>query len=281
MAREWPGSAFEGSTELRLEHCLQLRHLMDMNTPVDIERYARHIVLREIGGPGQKALGAAHIAIVGAGGLGAPAALYLAAAGIGKITLIDPDEVSLDNLQRQVLFRTEDVGRPKVEAGGDALTALNPSLDLELKRAALDSGNADVLLSSADIILDGCDNFETRFAVNNASLRLGTPLVSGAVGRWDGQLSVFNRTATSPCYRCWVPEMPPDADTCARVGVVGALTGIIGSLMALETIKLVTGAGDVLDGRILLFDGLSMQSRVVKLSKDADCPACRLTSGAS
>lgn len=250
-----------------------------MNTPIDIERYARHIVLKEIGGPGQKALGAAHVAMIGAGGLGAPAALYLAAAGVGKITLIDPDVVSLDNLQRQILFATGDVGRPKVDAGAKALSALNPALDVRTERIAIDESNADTLLSDADIILDGCDNFETRFAVNAASRVLGKPLISGAVGRWDGQVAMFNLTPSSPCYRCWVPEAPPDAETCERVGVVGALTGIIGSIMALEAIKLITEAGEVLDGRILLFDGLSMTSRTVRLGRDPACPACSVNAG--
>ncbi|MBR9825057.1 MAG: molybdopterin-synthase adenylyltransferase MoeB [Alphaproteobacteria bacterium] len=245
-----------------------------MGMTIDVERYARHIVLREIGGPGQQALAKAHIAIIGAGGLGSPAALYLAAAGVGKLTLIDMDTVSLDNLQRQILFRTEDVGQSKVDVGAATLHALNPQLAVERVSCSLDDANADTLLSSADIILDGCDNFETRFAADAASRRLGLPLVSGAVGRWDGQVAVFNRTPASPCYRCWVPELPPDAETCARVGVVGALTGVIGSMMALEAIKLVTGAGDVLDGRILLFDGLSMTSRTVKLKKDPACAHC-------
>lgn len=252
-----------------------------MNNPVDIERYARHIVLKEIGGPGQQALSKAHIALVGAGGLGAPAALYLAAAGIGKITLIDPDHVSLDNLQRQIFFRTQDVGRAKVEAGGQALQALNPELELVQQRVELDASNADSLLTGADLILDGCDNFETRFAVNAASRRLRIPLISGAVGRWDGQISLFNADASSPCYRCWVPDLPPEAETCARVGVVGALTGIVGSVMALEAIKHVARAGDTLDGRILLFDGLSMTSRTVALPRDPACACCADQSSSS
>ncbi|MHA6287802.1 HesA/MoeB/ThiF family protein [Maricaulis sp. CAU 1757] len=245
-----------------------------MTDPIDIERYARHIVLREIGGAGQQALARSHVALVGTGGLGAPAALYLAAAGIGKITLIDPDTVSLDNLQRQVLFATGDVGTAKVRAGAKALRALNPALHIKPMVAALDDGNAEDLLADADVILDGCDNFATRFAVNAASRALGTPLVSGAVGRWDGQLSVFNRTPASPCYRCWVPQTPPDAETCERVGIVGALTGVIGSMMALEAIKLTCEAGEALDGRILLFDGLAMTSRTVGLSPDPACPEC-------
>ncbi|WP_417494032.1 HesA/MoeB/ThiF family protein [Maricaulis sp.] len=245
-----------------------------MSTEIDIERFARHIVLREIGGPGQQALGRARVTIIGAGGLGAPASLYLAAAGVGEITLIDPDTVSLDNLQRQILFRTDDVGASKVETGAAALRALNPGTQVSAIQTLLDSGNARELLTGADLILDGCDNFATRFAVNAASRALGIPLVSGAIGRWDGQVSLFNAGPDAPCYRCWVPEIPPDAETCARVGVVGALTGVIGSIMALEAIKHVCGAGETLVGRILLFDGLNMDSRTVKLKRDPGCPGC-------
>ena len=245
-----------------------------MNQDIDIERFARHIVLREIGGPGQQALARAHVAIVGAGGLGAPAALYLAAAGIGRITLIDPDTVSLDNLQRQILFRTGDVGAPKAETGAAALQALNPGTRVTAIRATLGTSNADELIADCDLVLDGCDNFPTRFAVNAASRTLGIPLVSGAVGRWDGQVGLFNARAGAPCYRCWVPETPPDAETCARVGVVGALTGIVGSVMALEAIKHVCEAGDTLDGRIWLFDGLELNSRTVRLQRDPRCTTC-------
>lgn len=241
---------------------------------IDIERYARHLVLREVGGPGQQALGQAHIAIVGAGGLGSPAALYLAAAGVGKLSLIDPDTVSLSNLQRQVLFRSEDVDTKKVETASKHLRALNPGLDVQTHAVGLDDSNAVDLLSGCDLVLDGCDNFPTRFAVDAASRSLGIPLVSGAVGRWDGQVGVFNRSPASPCYRCWVPASPPDAETCAAVGIVGALTGVIGSMMALEAIKLVCEAGDSLDGRILLFDGLSMTSRTARLAKDPACGGC-------
>ena len=241
---------------------------------IDIERYARHIVLKEVGGPGQQALSKAHIALVGAGGLGAPAALYLAAAGVGKLTLIDPDTVSLDNLQRQILFTSDDVGTAKVTTGAAALKALNPAVDIDSQAVALDEGNAASLFAEADLVLDGCDSFDTRFVVDAACRALGKPLVSGAVGRWDGQVALFNATDTSPCYRCWVPHIPPDAETCSRVGIVGALTGVVGSIMALEAIKWVCQAGDTLDGRILLFDGLTMTSRTVKLPKDPACAWC-------
>lgn len=236
------------------------------------ERYARHIMLKEIGGPGQQRLKAATVALVGAGGLGAPTALYLAAAGVGRIRLIDDDAVSLDNLQRQVIFRAADVGAPKVDRARVALTELNAHVDVAIERQRLTEANAAYLLQGAEVVLDGTDDFETRFAVNAACRASGTPLVSGAVGRWDGQVSVFARGG--PCYRCLVPQTPPDAETCARVGVVGALTGVIGSIMALEAIKLITGAGEPLIGRVMLFDGLGGDARTVLLKRDPACPVC-------
>lgn len=236
------------------------------------ERYARHILLKEIGGPGQQRLKAATVAIVGAGGLGAPAALYLAAAGVGRLRLIDDDVVSLDNLQRQIIFRSADVGAPKVERARDALAALNGNVNVEIERERLTAENASALLRGADVVLDGTDDFVTRFAVNAAARALGAPLVSGAVGRWEGQVSVFARGG--PCYRCLVPEAPPDAEICARVGVVGALTGVIGSMMALEAIKLIAEAGEPLLGRVLFFDGLRGDARTVSLKRDPACPVC-------
>lgn len=236
------------------------------------QRYARHILLKEIGGPGQQRLKATSVAIVGAGGLGAPAALYLAAAGVGRLRLIDDDTVSLDNLQRQIIFRDADVGASKVGRAQAALTALNDNVTVEIERQRLTEANAAYLLQGADIVLDGTDDFETRFAVNAAARSLGVPLVSGAVGRWDGQVATFTRGG--PCYRCFVPETPPDAETCARVGVVGALTGVIGSIMALEVIKIITQAGEPLIGRVMLFDGLSGDARTVSLKRDPACPVC-------
>ncbi|WP_297735954.1 HesA/MoeB/ThiF family protein [uncultured Maricaulis sp.] len=245
-----------------------------MTAEIDIDRFARHLVLKEIGGPGQQALARTHVAIIGAGGLGAPAALYLAAAGIGTISLIDADTVTVDNLQRQIIFRTRHIGTAKAKTGARALRALNPGTKVRSVIKALDKENAKRLIGKADLVLDGCDNYATRYAVNEACLATGKPLISGAVGRWDGQVSLFNARPDTPCYRCWVPQTPPDAETCARVGVVGALTGVIGSMMALEAIKHVCGAGQTLDGRIHLFDGLSMESRTVKLDKDPKCTAC-------
>ena len=242
--------------------------------PVDPERHARHILLREIGGPGQRRLAGAAALVVGAGGLGAPACLYLAAAGIGTLRIVDPDHVSIDNLQRQVLFRTADVGRLKTEAARDALAALDPAVRVEGRAFRATAASLPALLEGADVVLDGCDDFETRFAVNAAARAAGVPLVSGAVGRWEGQLSVFDPARGGPCYRCFVPEVPPDTETCARVGIVGALTGVIGSAMALEAVKLVTGAGAPLIGRMMLFDGLSGRARTVTLPRDPTCPEC-------
>lgn len=241
-------------------------------TTAERERYARHILLKEIGGPGQQRLKAASVAIVGAGGLGAPAALYLVAAGVGRLRLIDDDAVSIDNLQRQIIFRSADVGVSKVERAQAALAALNDHVNVEVERQRLTEANAAYLLRGMDLVLDGTDDFATRFAVNAAARALGTPLVSGAVGRWDGQVSVFARGG--PCYRCFVPETPPDAETCSRVGIVGALTGVIGSMMALEAIKLVADAGEPLLGRVLLFDGLNAEARTIALKRDPGCPVC-------
>jgi molybdopterin/thiamine biosynthesis adenylyltransferase len=248
----------------------------------ELERYQRHILLKEIGGAGQQRLKGAHVAMIGAGGLGAPAALYLAAAGIGRLTLIDPDTASLSNLQRQILYRSADVGEPKTARAAAALAALNPNVAVIPLAVRLEETNARALLAGADLILDGCDDYATRFAVNAAAHDLGVALISGAVGRWDGQAATFKSGLTKglapaerlPCYRCLVPETPPDAEPCAAVGVVGALTGVIGSIMALEAIKEITGAGTSLAGRLLIFDGLAAQSRTLRLSADPDCPTC-------
>lgn len=240
-------------------------------TDEEIERYARHLVLREVGGPGQQKLKAARVLIVGAGGLGAPAALYLAAAGVGTIILADPDVVDRSNLQRQVIYDEADLGRPKVEAAGDRLRGLNPHVFVAGHNGAFDAESADRLVEGVDLVLDGTDDFGVRFCVNDACVRHGKPLVSGAIGRWTGQVGVFGR---QPCYRCLVPEMPPDAETCVAVGVVGALAGVIGSMMALEAVKLIVGAGEPLTGRLLIYDALAAETRTVRVAGDPDCPVC-------
>ena len=240
-------------------------------TPHEVERYARHLVLREIGGPGQQKLRAARVLMVGACGLGAPAALYLAGAGVGVLGLADPDIVSLSNLQRQVLYETADVGRAKVDAAAGRLHGLNPHVQVEAHAVRVEAGNAAQVIAGYDLVLDGTDDFATRFAVAGACVAAGTPLVSGAIGRWTGQVGVFT---AKPCYRCLVPEIPPDAETCAAVGVVGALAGVIGAMMALEAIKLIAGAGEPLSGRLLLYDALAAETRTVRLAADPACPVC-------
>lgn len=240
-------------------------------TDEEVERYARHLVLREVGGPGQQKLKAASCLIVGAGGLGAPVAMYLAAAGVGSIFLADPDTVDVSNLQRQVIYAEDDVGLPKAEAAADRLHALNPHVFVAGYTGAFDEASADELVSDVDLVLDGTDDFATRFCVNAACVRHGKTLVSGAIGRWTGQVGVF---AGRPCYRCLVPEIPPEAETCVAVGVVGALAGVIGSMMALEAIKLITGAGEPLVGRLTLYDGLAGESRTVRVGADPECPVC-------
>ena len=240
-------------------------------TEDEVERYARHLVLSEVGGPGQQALKRARVLIVGAGGVGGPAALSLAAAGVGTLGLIDHDAVALSNLQRQILFDTADVGRPKVEAAAMRLEGLNPHVAVQTFAERLTAENALARIEDFDLVLDGTDDFETRFLVNAACVVAGRPLVSGALGRWSGQVAVF---AGRPCYRCLVPQMPPDAETCARVGVVGALAGVVGSMAALEAIKVLTGAGQPLTGRLLLYDGLAGTARTVRIAPDPACPVC-------
>ncbi|HEY2753643.1 molybdopterin-synthase adenylyltransferase MoeB [Phenylobacterium sp.] len=240
-------------------------------TDVEIERYARHLVLREVGGPGQQKLKGASVLIVGAGGLGSPAALYLAAAGVGALFVADPDVVELSNLQRQVLYAEGDVGRSKAEAAADRLAALNPHIFVAGYDGAFDSSTADELAKGVDLVLDGTDNFSVRYEINAACVRHRKPLISGAIGRWTGQVGVFGG---QPCYRCLVPEIPPDAETCVAVGVVGALAGVVGSMMALEAIKLITGAGEPLLGRLMIYDALSAETRTVRVGADPDCPVC-------
>ncbi len=251
----------------------------------EVERYARHLVLRELGGPGQQRLKAARVLLVGAGGLGCVAAPLLAAAGVGVVGLVDPDVVSLSNLQRQTLYRTEDVGRLKVDCARERLGEINPHVQVEAHAIALTPQTADGVVAGYDLVLDGTDDFATRFAVNAAAYRAGVALVSGAIERWTGQVGVFaaGQTRDRPpgqrqaCYRCLTPDIPPDAETCARVGVVGALAGVIGAMMALETVKLVAAAGEPLVGRLLIYDALSAETRTVRVPADPACPLCRAT----
>ncbi|PHS74199.1 MAG: molybdopterin biosynthesis protein MoeB [Robiginitomaculum sp.] len=244
----------------------------------ELERYARQIVLKEIGGAGQQALSNARVLIVGAGGLGGPAGLYLAAAGIGHIGIIDEDVVALSNLHRQIQFCTDDLGTLKTKAAANALTAINPHVKIHEYRHKINADNAQDIIENYDVVLDGTDNFDARFLVNAVCLRAKIPLVSGALGRFEGQLSVFKmkwpKNEEGACYRCFVPQKPPEAETCAAVGVVGALAGVIGSMMAMEAIKIITSAGKPLYGKLFLYDGLNGDARTISLPKDPNCPEC-------
>ncbi|HEY0372112.1 MAG TPA: molybdopterin-synthase adenylyltransferase MoeB [Thermoanaerobaculia bacterium] len=231
-------------------------------------RYQRQITLPEIGEAGQRKLGEASVLIVGAGGLGSPTAIYLAAAGVGRIGLVDFDRVDITNLHRQILYGTSDVGRPKLEAASERLHDLNPEVRIETHEARLTSENALEILASYDVIIDGTDNFATRYLVNDACKILNKPNVFGSIFRFDGQASVF-ATETGPCYRCLYPEPPPPGmvPSCAEGGVLGVLPGVVGTIQAIETIKLITGIGETLAGRLLIFDALRMTFRVMKLRR--------------
>lgn len=242
-----------------------------------LERYARHIVLKEIGGEGQRRLLAARAVVIGAGGIGAPAIQYLAAAGLGRLVLIDDDQVSLSNLQRQVLFGTADVGRLKVDKARAAVRDLNPDVAVEVFPHRLSGDNARSLVEGADVVLDGSDNFATRLAVADAALAARVPLVSASVGQFEGQLAVYRGwEAAKPCYRCFVgsdPGLPEQS--CAEQGVLGAMAGVMGSIAALETIRVVAPFGEDSAGKLLLVDALGFRFRTVALRKDPGCPSCR------
>jgi sulfur-carrier protein adenylyltransferase/sulfurtransferase len=244
-------------------------------TSAELRRYARHLVLPEVGEAGQRRLKDARVLVVGVGGLGSPAALYLAAAGVGTIGLVDDDRVDETNLQRQILFGTSTIGRPKSAVAAERLGDLNPLVRLEPISARLTSQNALDILREFDVVVDGSDNFPTRYLVNDACLLLGKPDVYGAVFRFEGQISVFGGPG-GPCYRCLFRDPPPAelVPSCEQAGVVGAIPGIVGSLQALEVIKLVTGAGHPLVGRLLLVDGLAAHVRELAVQRDPDCPMC-------
>ncbi|MEM6620512.1 MAG: HesA/MoeB/ThiF family protein [Pseudomonadota bacterium] len=245
-------------------------------TAPEIDRYARHIVLRELGGPGQKRLKAARVLVVGAGGLGSPVLLYLAAAGVGTIGVIDDDAVAGSNLQRQVLFRDDDIGKPKVFAAAEATVALNPFIRIRPYNRLLTEDIAAELFADYDLVLDGTDSFETRAVVNRAAWAAGVPLISGAIAQWEGQIALFDPTQDGPCYACLFPEAPAEglAPQCAEAGVMGALPGIIGSIMAAEAIKFLTGAGSSLAGQVFIYDALHAQNRILAVEKRADCAVC-------
>lgn len=242
----------------------------------DMQRYSRHILLPEVGESGQQQLLKGKVLLVGAGGLGCPTALYLAAAGIGTIGLVDADIVDKSNLQRQVLFGEGSVGQPKVEAAKERLLDLNPGVRVNAHFELLTSYNAMNVMKDYDIIVNGCDNFPTRYLVNDAAVLMGKPVVDGSIFRFEGQATVYHSSEGGPCYRCLYPEPPPPGEvpSCAEGGVLGVLPGIIGVIQATEVVKLVLGQGSSLVGRMVLYDALEMKFRELKLRRDAECPVC-------
>jgi len=242
----------------------------------ELERYARHIVLHEIGGAGQQRLKKARVLVVGAGGLGSPLLLYLAAAGVGSIAVVDDDTVSLSNLQRQVLHTEDRIGMPKVFSAQKGLAAINPHVEVLPFNSRLTEDNARDLMAGIDLVLDGSDNFTTRYLVNEICVALGLPLISAAISQWEGQISLYHAAKGAPCYACVFPQSPADglAPNCAEAGVMGALPGVIGSMMAVEAIKFITSAGRGLQGEMLIYDALYGESRKFTVAKRADCKVC-------
>ncbi|MEO0669818.1 MAG: molybdopterin-synthase adenylyltransferase MoeB [Pseudomonadota bacterium] len=242
----------------------------------ELNRYARHIVLREVGGTGQKALKDAQVLVVGAGGLGAPVLQYLAAAGVGTIGVIDDDAVENANLQRQVIHRDKDIGVPKVFSAQAAMAAQNPFVTVRPYHRRLTPEIADALMADYDLVIDGTDNFDTRYLVNRVAVAQGIPLVSGALTQWEGQLSVFDPARGAPCYRCVFPGAPAAhlAPNCAEAGVIGPLPGVVGTMMAVEAVKLITGAGTPLRGEMVIYDALFGESRKIAVKRRSDCETC-------
>jgi molybdopterin/thiamine biosynthesis adenylyltransferase len=242
----------------------------------EVERYARHIVMREIGGPGQRKLKAARVLVIGAGGLGSPVLQYLSAAGFGTIGVIDDDAVSVDNLQRQVIHSEATLGMPKVFSANQAMAGINPHVAVRPYRRRFDAGIAAELLAEYDLVLDGSDNFDTRYLANRACAAAGLPLVAGAIAQWEGQITVYDPARDGPCLECVFPERPAAGlvPSCAEAGVAAPLPGIVGSIMALEALKIVTGAGTPLRGAMLIVDGLHGENRRISLARRHDCPVC-------
>ena len=247
-----------------------------MFTEEQVQRYSRHIILPNIGGKGQRKLLDGSVLVIGAGGLGSPVAMYLAAAGVGKLGIVDFDRVDVTNLQRQILHTTGDVGRPKVESAVEHLRAINPTIEIVGHDTLLYSTNVFDVMDGYDVIVDGTDNFPVRYLVNDATQFLGKPLVYGSIYQFEGQASVFMPGQETPCYRCLFPSPPPPGTvpSCAEGGVFGVLPGFIGSVQATEAIKILTGEGVTLEGRLLLYDALTMDVQEVKIRWDADCPVC-------
>jgi molybdopterin/thiamine biosynthesis adenylyltransferase len=242
----------------------------------ELSRYARHILLREVGGTGQKRLKAARVLVVGAGGLGSPAILYLAASGVGVIGVIDDDTVEDSNLQRQIIHTDDRIGLPKVQSAMIAARALNPFVEIRPYQRRLDETAARDLIAGYDLVLDGTDNFDTRYLVNRVCAELGVPLVAAAITQWEGQIGLYDPARGGPCYECVFPVRPAPglAPACAEAGVIAPLPGVLGSMMALEAVKRLTGAGDGLQGRLMLYDGLHGDARTIRTRRRPDCAAC-------
>jgi len=247
-----------------------------MFTEEQVQRYSRHIILPNIGGKGQRKLLDSSVLVIGAGGLGSPVAMYLAAAGIGKLGIVDFDQVDVTNLQRQILHTTADVGRSKVASAVEHLRAINPTIEVVGHETLLFSTNVFEIFEGYDVIVDGTDNFPVRYLVNDATQFTGKPLVYGSIYQFEGQATVFTPGQETPCYRCLFPAPPPPGTvpSCAEGGVFGVLPGVIGSIQATEAIKIITGEGDTLEGRLLLYDALTMDFQEMKIRWDADCPVC-------
>ena len=244
--------------------------------PAELHRYARHIILREIGGPGQRKLKDSKVLVIGAGGLGSPALMYLAGAGVGTLGFVDDDMVDGSNLQRQIIHADARIGMPKVFSAEMALRALNPFIEIRPYRRRLDEETARELFAEFDLILDGTDNFDTRYMVNRVAVETGKPLISGAITQWEGQVSLFHPAGGAPCYECVFPTRPAPGmvPTCAEAGVAAPLPGVIGSIMAMEAVKHITGAGETLAGRLMIHDALFAETRVIGVKRRADCPVC-------
>ena len=253
-----------------------MSHLQNNFTPDQVGRYARHLILPEVGGAGQRKLLNSRVLLLGAGGLGSPAALYLAAAGVGHIGILDFDTVDATNLQRQILHGTADVGKSKVDSAEEAIRAINPDVQVIKHQVHINSENALEIFGQYDLVVDGTDNFPTRYLANDAAFLLKKPLVHGAIYRFEGQMTMFDSAKGTGCYRCLFPEPPPPGSvpSCAEAGVFGVLPGIVGSMMAFETIKHLLGIGRTLIGRLLLFEGQDMEFRSVNLRRNPKCPLC-------
>lgn len=272
----WGYRKFLGNLRARVVQNDETPVKPDSFSPTELDRYARHIILREVGGPGQKALREAQVLVIGAGGLGAPALQYLAAAGVGTIGVIDDDDVENANLQRQVIHLDRNIGMPKVHSAVEAMSAQNPFVIVRPYHRRLEADIAEDLFADYDLVLDGTDNFQTRYLVNETAVATQTPLIAAALTQWEGQISVYDPMRGTPCYACVFPTAPDPSlvPSCAEAGVIGPLPGVVGSMMAVEAVKLITKAGDPLAGRLLIYDALYAQTRTIAVKPRTDCPVC-------